>query len=43
MSIADKYFIENCRDIIENGVWDTDLQVRTKWEDGTPAHTVKKF
>ena len=43
MSIADKYFIENCRDIIENGVWDTDLQVRPKWEDGTPAHTVKKF
>ena len=25
MSLADKYFIENCRDIIENGVWDTDM------------------
>ncbi len=43
MSLADKYFIENCRDIIENGVWDTDLDVRPHWEDGTPAHTVKKF
>ena len=43
MSLADKYFIENCRDIIENGVWDTDLDVRPHWEYGTPAHTVKKF
>ena len=43
MSLADKYFIENCRDIIENGVWDTDMLVRPRWEDGTPAHTVKKF
>ncbi|MBQ2798792.1 MAG: thymidylate synthase [Ruminiclostridium sp.] len=43
MSLADKYFIENCRDIIENGVWDTDMEVRPRWEDGTPAHTVKKF
>ena len=43
MSIADKIFIENCRDILENGIWDTDYPVRPKWEDGTPAHTVKKF
>ena len=43
MSLADKYFIENCRDIIENGSWDTDNEVRPHWEDGTPAHTVKKF
>lgn len=43
MSLADKYFIENCRDIIENGSWDTDSAVRPHWEDGTPAHTVKKF
>ena len=43
MSIADKIFIENCRDIIDNGVWDTDYPVRPKWLDGTPAHTVKKF
>ena len=43
MSYADKVFIENCKDIIDNGVWDTDLPVRPRWLDGTPAHTVKKF
>ena len=43
MSYADERFIENCRDILENGVWDTDLPVRPRWENGTPAHTVKKF
>lgn len=43
MSRADEIFIQNCRDIIENGVWDTDQEVRPRWEDGTPAHTVKKF
>lgn len=43
MSLADKIFIQNCKDILENGVWDTDYPVRPKWLDGTPAHTVKKF
>ena len=43
MSRADKIFIENCRDILKNGIWDTDQEVRPRWEDGTPAHTVKKF
>ena len=43
MSLADKIFIENMKDIIENGVWDTHLPVRPRWSDGTPAHTVKKF
>ena len=43
MSYADKVFIENCKDIITNGVWDTDRDVRPRWLDGTPAHTVKKF
>lgn len=43
MSLADQIFINNCKDILENGVWDTDLDVRPRWEDGTPAHTVKKF
>lgn len=43
MSKADFIFIENCKDILQNGVWDTDFPVRPKWEDGTPAHTVKKF
>ena len=43
MSLADKLFVDMCNDIIENGWWDTDQNVRPKWEDGTPAHTVKKF
>ncbi len=43
MSYADEMFIQNCRDILENGVWDTAFAVRPRWEDGTPAHTIKKF
>ena len=43
MSIADKIFIDTCRDILDNGVWDTHLNARPKWLDGTPAHTIKKF
>lgn len=43
MSYADEIFQQNCRDILANGVWDTDLSVRPRWADGTPAHTVKKF
>ena len=43
MSYADRLFIENCQDILIHGAWDTDLSVRPRWEDGTPAHTVKKF
>ena len=43
MSRADQIFVENMKDILENGFWDTDLPVRPHWEDGTPAHTVKKF
>ena len=43
MSRADQIFIENCQDILTNGVWDTKAEVRPHWEDGTPAHTIKKF
>ncbi len=43
MSRADEIFIQNCRDILDHGIWDTDREVRPRWEDGTPAHTVKKF
>lgn len=43
MSRADEIFIQNMKDIIQNGFWDTELDVRPKWDDGTPAHTVKKF
>ncbi len=43
MSRADEIYRATCLDILQNGFWDTDLQVRPKWADGTPAHTVKKF
>ncbi len=43
MSRADELFIQNCKEILANGVWDTDQNVRPRWEDGTPAHTVKAF
>lgn len=43
MSFADKVFIDTCKDILQNGTWDTDCDVRPRWEDGTPAHTIKKF
>ena len=43
MSKADEIYRATCLDILENGFWDTDLEVRPKWADGTPAHTVKKF
>jgi len=32
-----------CRDIIENGSSSEGQVIRAKWEDGTPAHTVKRF
>ena len=43
MSRADEIYRATCLDILENGFYDTDLDVRPKWADGTPAHTVKKF
>lgn len=43
MSVADKIFIENCRDIIDNGFSSVGQTVRAKWEDNTEAHTVKRF
>ncbi|MBR6632904.1 MAG: thymidylate synthase [Clostridia bacterium] len=43
MSLADRIFVENCKSILENGVWDKEFQVRPKWEDGTPAYTKKCF
>lgn len=43
MSYADKIFVKTCKDILANGFSDKDLHVRPRWEDGTPAHTIKKF
>ena len=43
MSSADIAFINTCRDILENGTLVTDEKVRPKWDDGTPAYTIKRF
>lgn len=43
MSLADDIFISNMNEILHGGVWDTALDVRPKWSDGMPAHTIKKF
>lgn len=43
MSYADRIFCENCRDILLNGTDTKGQKVRPKWEDGTPAYTIKKF
>lgn len=43
MARIDDYFIEMCRDIIENGTTTEGQKVRPHWEDGTSAYTIKKF
>lgn len=43
MSRADRIFIDNMKDILTGGVSDAGMDVRPRWDDGTPAHTVKKF
>ena len=43
MSRADELYRQTCLDILENGFSDEGLEVRPHWEDGTPAHTIKKF
>lgn len=43
MSYADTIFINMCKDIIEHGCSTEGEKVRPKWEDGTPAYTIKQF
>ncbi|MDR2610892.1 MAG: thymidylate synthase [Clostridiales Family XIII bacterium] len=43
MSKADDIFVSMCEDIIENGVSSAGQVVRPRWDDGAPAHTIKKF
>lgn len=43
MSRADELFICMCRDIIDQGYSSEGQVIRAKWEDGTPAHTIKQF
>ena len=43
MSKADKLFKIMCTDILENGFSTEGSTVRARWEDGSPAYTIKKF
>ena len=43
MSVADRIFIDMCKDILENGTSTEGEKVRPKWEDGSSAYTIKKF
>ena len=43
MSYADEVFIANIKNILENGVSSEGMNVRPRWEDGTPAHTISVF
>ena len=43
MSKADVLFVNMCRDILDNGFSTEGQTVRARWEDGTPAHTIKQF
>ena len=43
MSLADKIFVDMCKDIIENGTSTEGEKVRPVWPDGESAYTIKKF
>lgn len=43
MSKADVLFVNMCKNILENGFSSEGQQVRPRWDDGTPAHTIKTF
>lgn len=43
MSKADVVFVNMCRGILDHGFSTEGQQVRAKWADGAPAHTIKNF
>ena len=43
MSMADRIFVNMCKEILESGTSTEGEKVRPHWEDGTPAYTIKKF
>lgn len=43
MSKADNLFISMCQKILDEGFSSEGQTVRARWEDGTPAHTIKTF
>jgi thymidylate synthase len=43
MSKADDIFVDMCRGILRDGCSSEGQEVRARWPDGAPAHTVKRF
>lgn len=43
MSMADKIFISNCKEILNDGFSTENEKVRPVWADGSFAYTIKKF
>lgn len=43
MSKADVLFVDMCRGILDHGFSTEGAQVRARWEDGSPAYTIKNF
>ena len=43
MSKADVKFVNMCQNILDHGFSSEGQEVRARWEDGTPAHTIKNF
>lgn len=43
MSKADVLFVNMCQEILDSGFTSEGQSVRARWEDGNPAHTIKKF
>jgi thymidylate synthase len=43
MSLADTYFKDEVNQILTSGFNDEQYEVRPKWPDGVPAHTIKTF
>jgi thymidylate synthase len=43
MSKADDIFADMCREILDRGFSSEGQAIRARWEDGSPAHTIKRF
>ena len=43
MSRADELYKQTCIKILTEGFSDEGMEVRPRWADGTPAHTIKTF
>jgi thymidylate synthase len=43
MSRADDLFVGMCKEILGEGYSSEGMNVRARWDDGSPAHTVKRF